>query len=176
MQAIRTMIEEECIPSQPFPLLTMSTEELESCATRAFRIHAGFLQNRLSHSSPQRFRLNYDDDDAEWVTANEITCGPYLIPGGRWMLTLAGKSEGPVHFALFCWDLASVLGAHEAIAVLRPVAMLPLSAWAGVPSSIIGLRSLTVQSAAPDGINILICSSDDGLEDGCVALHDFLSE
>ena len=151
------MMQEEHIPYHTFPLTTMSIDELESCATRPFRIHAGLLQDRLAQLSPCVFRLDYSSFEAGgWKHAN---CPPYLVPGGRWLLSLAHcvRDETPPRVALFCWDLTSVRDT-SGVTVIPSVSNFQLNDLPSMGHAYPGITDIdiTVQSVSLNQINILV--------------------
>ena len=96
---------------------TMSLPELRKCATRSYRFrHALFSPRKLELSS-RTVTLHYSGKWHEGVE-HDPRAELYLVPGGRWLLSIARTSEASF---VVCWDLA--LGDTR----ISPVAVYQLS-------------------------------------------------
>ena len=148
------MMKEECVIPGTFPLFTMSIEELVSCATRPFRIHAALIQQKTASLSAVNFSLAHQpvDSNDPWLEYGADSA--VLLPGGRWFITAAANRFG---MSLFCWDLMLVT-TSGGVQMLTPVASCALK---DSPTTIaLEGRDVTIKAQSiPEngGANLLVC-------------------
>ena len=81
---------------------TMSLMELRKCATRSCRFRHALGTPGVVQLTGRGVELDFNNTTTR--AAGQVMEGqPYLIPGGRWLLTFV-RGTGAVSIA--CWDLA----------------------------------------------------------------------
>ncbi|KAF8314668.1 hypothetical protein DL93DRAFT_2227767 [Clavulina sp. PMI_390] len=125
-RAFRNISVEYCLAPHSYPPLSIN--DLKRISTRPDRLFKAIRDpKRPLHATMRRYTLNYGGslvDRNVTITPNTNELMPYLLPGGRWLLSgIIDHDNASTH--LFCWDLASCIDNSP----LQPAAAL---VWEGM--------------------------------------------